>query len=144
MYSEFVAGTNCRENEHNYQIFRGIEIIYNNTESMTKEQAYEMALPFIEGRLSEEERSMVALIDGMISDRLDEMADLILDLERADRRMAEALDSTADIITDEAMGEYLDAEEDHEATERDLMRNAAERRLLDRIREDITSGRYQE
>lgn len=138
MYSEFVKGTNCRENEHNYQIFRGIEIIYNNTESMTKEQAYEMALPFIEGRLSEEEQNMLTLIDGMISDRLDEMGELIEYQRQADRRMEAALEPDGDA------GDYFDACDDHDAAERDLIRNAAERRLLERIREDINSGRYQE
>ena len=40
MYSEFVNGTKCKDNEHNRKVFENLEVMYMNTE-MTKEEIYE-------------------------------------------------------------------------------------------------------
>ena len=40
MFSEFVNGTKCRDNEHNRKVFENLEVMYMNTE-MTKEEIYE-------------------------------------------------------------------------------------------------------
>lgn len=40
MYSEFIEGTGCRQNEHNYKVFQNLEAMYINTD-MSKEEIYE-------------------------------------------------------------------------------------------------------
>lgn len=39
LYSEFLRGTGCRDNEHNYNLYKELEIIYMNTDC-TKEHIY--------------------------------------------------------------------------------------------------------
>lgn len=54
MYSEFVQGTGCKENEHNYEVFKNLEVMYMNTE-MTKEQIYEYGKKLVDNSKSEAE-----------------------------------------------------------------------------------------
>ena len=30
LYQEFIEGTGCRENDHNYQVYKELEIIYEH------------------------------------------------------------------------------------------------------------------
>lgn len=39
LYSEFLEGTGCRDNAHNYNLYKELEIIYMNTDC-TKEHIY--------------------------------------------------------------------------------------------------------
>lgn len=41
LYTEFLEGTGCRDNDHNYKIYKQLEIIYMNDESTTKADIYE-------------------------------------------------------------------------------------------------------
>lgn len=56
MYSEFIEGTKCKANAHNYEVFEAIEKLYNITEGMTKEDAYKMAKKFLDNSLTEEQK----------------------------------------------------------------------------------------
>ena len=40
LYSEFVEGTGCRENDHNYQVYKNLEVMYMNS-NMSKQEIYE-------------------------------------------------------------------------------------------------------
>lgn len=39
LYKEFLTGTGCRDNEHNYRIFENLNAMYMNTD-MSKEEIY--------------------------------------------------------------------------------------------------------
>ena len=52
MYSEFVEGTGCRENEHNYKVFQNLEIMYMNS-NMTKAEVYEYGKKLVDNSKSE-------------------------------------------------------------------------------------------
>lgn len=54
MYSEFIQGTGCRENEHNYEVFKNLEVMYNNTD-MTKAQIYEYGKKLVDNSKTDEE-----------------------------------------------------------------------------------------
>lgn len=54
MYNEFVAGTGCKENEHNYQVFKNLEVMYMNT-NMTKEEVYEYGKKLVDNSKSKEQ-----------------------------------------------------------------------------------------
>lgn len=54
MYSEFVAGTGCKENQHNYEVFKNLEVMYMNTE-MSKAEIYEYGKKLVDNSKSPEE-----------------------------------------------------------------------------------------
>ena len=54
LYSEFVEGTGCKQTEKNYEIYRGLELVYMNTE-LTKEEVYKMGKKLVDNSPSEEE-----------------------------------------------------------------------------------------
>ena len=41
MYSEFVAGTGCKDTEYNYKIYKRLELMYMADDSITKQEIYE-------------------------------------------------------------------------------------------------------
>ena len=57
LYSEFVEGTGCRENNHNYTVYRRLEIIYMNDDSMSKEDVYEWGKKLVDNSLTEEQKA---------------------------------------------------------------------------------------
>ena len=54
LYSEFVAGTGCRETDKNYQVYKELELIYMNTDC-TKEHIYEMGKKLVDNGKTEKE-----------------------------------------------------------------------------------------
>ena len=54
MYSEFVEGTGCRDNEHNRKVFENLEAMYMNTE-MTKQDVYEYGKKLVDNSKSPEQ-----------------------------------------------------------------------------------------
>ena len=52
MYSEFLKGTGCRENENNYKVFERLEILYMNSD-MTKEEIYEYGKKLVDNSKTE-------------------------------------------------------------------------------------------
>jgi predicted butyrate kinase (DUF1464 family) len=54
MYSEFVEGTGCKENQHNYEVFKNLEVMYMNTE-MSKAEIYEYGKKLVDNSKSPEE-----------------------------------------------------------------------------------------
>ena len=54
MYSEFVEGTGCRDNEYNHKVYRDLEIMYMNSD-MSKEEIYEYGKKFVDNSKSEEQ-----------------------------------------------------------------------------------------
>lgn len=55
MFSEFVEGTGCKDNEFNRELFKKFEEIYMMNDSFTKAQIYEAAKPFCNNEKSPEE-----------------------------------------------------------------------------------------
>lgn len=54
MYSEFVENTGCKQNAHNYEVFKNLEAMYMNTE-MSKQEVYEYGKKLVNNGKSEEE-----------------------------------------------------------------------------------------
>ena len=61
MYSEFVAGTGCKDNENNYKVFKNLEAMYMNTD-MSKEEIYEYGKKLVDNSKSEAELRFEAKI----------------------------------------------------------------------------------
>ena len=54
MYNEFINGTGCKENDHNYKVYKDLEILYMNSD-LTKEQIYEYGKKLVDNSKSEEQ-----------------------------------------------------------------------------------------
>ena len=67
LYSEFVEGTGCRETDHNYQVYKELEIIYMNTDC-SKEHIYEMGRKLVDNSKTEEELRLIAEVKAEIED----------------------------------------------------------------------------
>lgn len=57
LYNEFLEGTGCRDNTHNYDVYKRVEQIYNNDNNMTHEEAYKIAAMWLDNSLSEEDKN---------------------------------------------------------------------------------------
>lgn len=57
LYSEFVENTGCRETDHNYKVYKELEIIYMNTDC-TKEHIYEMGRKLVDNSKSPEQMEL--------------------------------------------------------------------------------------
>lgn len=54
LYSEFIEGTNCKDNDHNYQVYKNLEAMYMNTD-MSKADIYEYGKKLVDNSKSEKE-----------------------------------------------------------------------------------------
>lgn len=61
MYSEFVVGTGCKDNEHNYKVYKDLEVMYMNSD-MTKDEIYEYGRKLVDNSKSEAELKLEASI----------------------------------------------------------------------------------
>lgn len=65
LYSEFVEGTGCRENEHNYNVYKNLEIMYMNSD-MTKEEIYAYGRKLVDNSKSEAQLKLEAEVKAEI------------------------------------------------------------------------------
>jgi hypothetical protein len=54
LYNEFINGTGCKDNEHNYKVYKDLEIMYMNSD-MSKEKIYEYGKKLVDNSKSEEQ-----------------------------------------------------------------------------------------
>ena len=55
LYSEFQENTGCKENEYNYKLYKRLELIYMNDDSISKAEIYEMGKKLMDNSKTEEE-----------------------------------------------------------------------------------------
>ena len=54
LYSEFIAGTGCKQNEHNFKVYQHLEIMYMNSD-LSKAEIYEYGKKLVDNSKSESE-----------------------------------------------------------------------------------------
>lgn len=81
MYSEFVSGTGCKDNAHNYKVFKNLEAMYMNTE-MSKEEVYEYGKKLVDNSKSKEELELEAKIKSEIESKKSDIKWLMDENER--------------------------------------------------------------
>jgi hypothetical protein len=74
MYSEFVAGTGCKDNEHNYKIYKDLEIMYMNSD-ISKQEVYEYGKKLVDNSKSEEQLKLEAEIKAEIKELKEQLKD---------------------------------------------------------------------
>lgn len=52
LYSEFIAGTGCKNTSHNFRVYKDLEIMYDNS-GITKEQIYEYGKKLVDNDVRE-------------------------------------------------------------------------------------------
>ena len=67
MYSEFAEGTGCRDNAHNHEVFRRLEILYMESD-LSKEEIYEMGKKLVDNSKSEEQLKLESEINAEIAE----------------------------------------------------------------------------
>lgn len=72
LYSEFITGTGCRETEQNYSIYKGLELVYMNTD-LSKDEIYKLGKKLVNNGLTKEQKSHNAEIRSQI----DALSDVI-------------------------------------------------------------------
>lgn len=69
LYSEFVEGTGCRDNDYNYKVYRALEQIYMCDEfTGTKQDIYEMGAKLVDNSKSESEKAVEAEMRSQIEE----------------------------------------------------------------------------
>ena len=65
LYNEFITGTGCKDNEHNYKVYKNLEIMYMNSD-MSKEEIYEYGKKLVDNSKSQEQLELEAKINAEI------------------------------------------------------------------------------
>lgn len=73
LYNEFVEGTGCRDNEHNYKVYKNLEVMYMNSD-MSKAEIYEYGKKLVDNSKSEAELKFEAEIKAEIAEHKAEIA----------------------------------------------------------------------
>ena len=54
LFTEFMVGTGCKDNEYNHKVYRDLEVMYMNSD-LTKEQIYEYGRKLVKNSKSPEQ-----------------------------------------------------------------------------------------
>ena len=73
LFSEFQQGTGCKDNEHNYEVYKNLEIMYMNSD-LSKEQIYEYGKKLVDNSKSEAELKVEAQVKAEIEQHKAEIA----------------------------------------------------------------------
>lgn len=67
LYNEFIEGTGCRDNEHNYKVYKDLEVMYMNS-NMSKAAIYEYGKKLVDNSKSEKELEVERQVKAEISE----------------------------------------------------------------------------
>lgn len=73
LWSEFVEGTGCKDNEKNYKVYKDLEIMYMNSD-LTKAEIYEYGKKLVDNSKSEAELKVEAEVKEKIEEHNAEIA----------------------------------------------------------------------
>ena len=73
LYNEFIEGTGCKDNDHNYKVYKDLEIMYMNSD-MSKAEIYEYGKKLVDNSKSEAQLKFEAEIKEHIEEHKEEIA----------------------------------------------------------------------
>lgn len=73
LYSEFIEGTGCKDNQHNYELYKNLEIMYMNSD-LPKSTIYEYGKKLADNSKSEKEIEVENQIKAEIESLKEEMS----------------------------------------------------------------------
>lgn len=65
LYNEFIEGTGCKDNDHNYKVYKDLEVMYMNSD-ISKAQIYEYGKKLVDNSKSEAELKVEAEVKAEI------------------------------------------------------------------------------
>ena len=68
LYDEFIEGTGCKATDYNYTIYKRLEIIYMNDDTVTKADIYEYGKKLVDNSLTPKQVEWNADIDRQIAE----------------------------------------------------------------------------
>lgn len=80
MYCEFIEGTGCKDNPHNYEVYKNLEVMYMNTD-MSKAQVYEYGKKLVDNSKSPETLKLEAEIKAEIEELRERIKSCESDIE---------------------------------------------------------------
>ena len=66
LYDEFIEGTGCRDTEYNYKVYKDLEVMYMNSDTLTKADIYEYGKKLVDNSLTEKQIAWNKEIDEQI------------------------------------------------------------------------------
>ena len=75
LYSEFINGTGCRDTEQNYNIYKGLELVYMSTE-ISKNDIYKLGKRLVNNELTESQKVHNAEIRQQIDEVIQEVSNM--------------------------------------------------------------------
>lgn len=72
LYSEFIEGTGCKDNQKNYKVYKDLEVMYMNSD-LSKAQIYEYGKKLVDNSKSEAELKFEADIKAQITEAKEEI-----------------------------------------------------------------------
>ena len=88
LYREFVEGTGCKDNDHNYKVYKDLEIMYMNSD-LSKAQIYEYGKKLVDNNYkSEKELAVEARVKAEIDECKSYIAYYKAEIARADQLKA--------------------------------------------------------
>lgn len=85
MYSEFAEAVGCRDNAHNHEVFRRLEIIYMTDDSITKDEIYDMGRKLVDNSKTEAEKELEKELNAKKADYKREITYLREEIEQYKR-----------------------------------------------------------
>ena len=75
LYSEFINGTGCRDTEQNYNIYKGLELVYMSTE-ISKNDIYKLGKRLVNNELKESQKVHNAQIANEMQQLMQEISNM--------------------------------------------------------------------
>lgn len=75
LFSEFMEGTKCKNNEHNREVYKALEAVYMDRDDITKETVYKAGKLLVDNRPSEEEIRARKQVEETYKGLLDDVKD---------------------------------------------------------------------
>jgi NAD+--asparagine ADP-ribosyltransferase len=67
LYNEFINGTGCKDNEHNYKVYKDLEVMYMNSD-MSKAEIYEYGKKLVDNSKSKRRLELEEKINAEIEE----------------------------------------------------------------------------
>jgi peptidoglycan hydrolase CwlO-like protein len=81
LYSEFIQGTGCKENDHNFKVYKDLEVMYMNS-NISKEEVYEYGKKLVDNSKSPEQLALETDLKKQIKEYKEQIQYLKTEVER--------------------------------------------------------------
>jgi len=81
LYGEFLQGTGCKDNSHNYKVYQDLEAMYMNS-NLSKADIYEYGKKLVDNSKSEQELRLIAEVKAEIKANKERIDYYLQDIER--------------------------------------------------------------